>query len=258
MSAALPTNPTVEVRGVTVRYGRHVAVDRAEFTAPPGVITALVGPSGSGKTSVLHAINRLHELDRDVQVEGMIRVGSDDVRTLDDYTLRTRVGLIFQRPTPFPMSIRENVRFPLRGHGVARSELEGRVQAALVRAALWDEVKDRLDSAATALSGGQQQRLCLARALSLDPQVLLLDEPCAALDPQSTALVEETLRALVGRTTLLLVTHNLAQARRLATHLVCLWPAPGGGRVADEGAADRVFAQPATAELCDYFAGLTG
>ncbi|MES2645030.1 MAG: ATP-binding cassette domain-containing protein [Myxococcota bacterium] len=245
-------------RDVSIRYGARTAVTRATFAAPRGAITALVGPSGSGKTSLLHAVNRLHELDAAVVVTGEIRAGDDDVTRLDPYTLRLRVGLIFQRPTPFPMSIVENVRFPLRAHGVARSQLSDRAEAALRRAALWDEVKDRLDAPATALSGGQQQRLCLARALALEPAVLLLDEPCASLDPRSTALVEETLRSLAGTTTLLLVTHNLAQARRLAHHCACLWPSPEGGRIVDEGPAERVFAEPAHAPLRDYFAGLTG
>ena len=258
MSAAAPVEPGVELRGVSIRYGARVAVRDVSLSAPAGRITALVGPSGSGKTSLLHAINRLHDLDGEVRVDGSIRVGGEDIAALDDYTLRTRVGLIFQRPTPFPMSIRENIRFALRGHGVPKAELAVRVEASLVRAALWDEVRDRLDAPASALSGGQQQRLCLARALAIEPRVLLLDEPCASLDPRSTALVEETLRALIGSTTLLLVTHNLAQARRLASHCACLWPSAEGGRVLDTGPIERVFSRPAEAVLRDYFAGLTG
>ncbi len=243
---------------VSVRYARHPAVDRVSFTVPGGGITALVGPSGSGKSSLLHAVNHLHDLDPNAVVTGRIRVGGDDTRDLDSYTLRRRVGLIFQRPTTFPLSIRENLCFPLRAHGVPKALLAGQMEAALRRAALWDEVRDRLDAPAAALSGGQQQRLCIARALAMHPQVLLLDEPCASLDPQSTALVEDTLRALAGETTLLLVTHNLAQARRLAKACVCLWPAASGGRLLDEGPTGRVFEAPATDVLRDYFAGRTG
>jgi phosphate transport system ATP-binding protein len=248
----------VELRGVSIRYGSRVAVRDATLAAPLGAITALVGPSGSGKTSLLHAVNRLHDLDDDVRVEGSVRVSGEDIAGLDDYTLRTRAGLIFQRPTPLPMSIDENVRFALRGHGVPKAELAGRVERSLVRAALWDEVRDRLHAPAAALSGGQLQRLCLARALALEPTVLLLDEPCASLDPRSTALVEESLRALAGSTTLLLVTHNLAQARRLADHCACLWPSPEGGRILDAGPVDRVFSRPAHAVVRDYLEGLTG
>jgi len=248
----------VELRAVSVRYGDHVAVDRADLVAPAGVITALVGPSGSGKSSLLFAVNRLHDLDRSVTVTGDLRLGALDLAKAPGDALRTRIGLVFQRPAPFPMSILENVTFALRAHGAPRSELPGRAEHALRRAALWDEVQDRLTRPAASLSGGQQQRLCLARALALEPEALLLDEPCSALDPRSTALIEDTLLGLRGSTTVLLVTHNLAQARRVASRCVCLWPAPGGGRVTDAGPIDRVFEAPATRELADYFRGATG
>ncbi len=251
-------DPGVRLRDVSVHYGAVQAVDGASFDVPRGGITALVGPSGSGKSSLLLAVNRLHALDDRVRVTGSIAVLGQDVRDLDDYTLRRRVGLIFQRPVPFPMSIRENLRFPLTAHGYPRAEIDGRIEAALRKAALWEEVRDRLLSPATTLSGGQQQRLCLARALVLEPILLLLDEPCAALDPQSSALVEETLRGLAGDTTLLMVTHNLGQARRLASTAVCLWPGPRGGRVLDEGPMERVCEAPRASVLTEYFAGRVG
>ena len=234
------------------------SVDRADLVAASGAITGLVGPSGSGKSSLLLAVNRLHDLAAGVTVIGDIRLDDLPVGTLPAEALRLRVGLVFQRPVTFPMSILENLLFPLRAHGWSRSEAADRAEAALRRAALWDEVADRLGRPASSLSGGQQQRLCLARALALAPEVLLLDEPCSALDPRSTALVEETLRSLAGTTTVLLVTHNLAQARRLAANVACLWPTPGGGQVVDQGPAARVFDAPATRELADYFSGVTG
>lgn len=238
---------------VSVRYGAHRAVEEVSFSVEDGGVTALVGPSGSGKSSLLLAVNRLHDLDDDAVVTGEVSLGGIPVSTMNPYTLRKRVGLIFQRPTPFPLSIRENLAFPLRAHGIHRSEVDGRVEAALRRAAVWNEVKDRLAAPATGLSGGQQQRLCIARALAMDPEVLLLDEPCASLDPAATALVEETLRSLVG-TTLLLVTHNHAQAHRLARRCACLWD----GRLIDEGPTERVFSSPKEPRLGDWFAGRMG
>ena len=243
---------------VCVSYPQRQVVDQVTFDVPAGEITALVGPSGSGKSSLLFAVNRLHGLRGMAKVRGDITLGGASTRTLDDYALRRRVGLIFQQPTPFPLSISENIAFPLRAHGVPRAELSGRVEASLRKAALWDEVADRLNAPAQDLSGGQQQRLCLARALAMEPHVLLLDEPCASLDPLSTALVEEALSRLRDTTTTLLVTHNLAQARRLAKHVVCLWPGHRGGRVLDVGTTERVFGAPADPTLRAYFAGLTG
>lgn len=248
----------LELERVTVRYGTSIAVNEVSLAVGGGAIAALIGPSGSGKTSLLHAVNRMHELDRAVRVTGAIRLDGQDVHTMDTYTLRTRVGLIFQRPAPFPMSILENLQFPLRAHGIVRGELASRAERALRRAALWEEVRDRLNQSALSLSGGQQQRLCLARALALEPEVLLLDEPCAALDPRSTALVEETLRSLAGSTTMLLVTHNLAQAQRIADRVACLWPMGEGGQLLDEGPTSRVFGAPAHPTVRDYLEGRSG
>jgi len=248
----------LSLRGVTVEYAGAPAVSDVSFDVAPGSVTAIVGPSGSGKSSLLLAINRLHALDRKARVRGQVWLGPVDTATLDDYALRRRIGLIFQRPTPFPLSIAENVGFPLRAHGVPAREIGACVEAALRRAALWPEVKDRLASPARSLSGGQQQRLCIARALALDPEVLLLDEPCASLDPLATAQVEETLVGLAGTTTILLVTHNLGQAHRLAQEVACLWPGQRGGTLLDHGPARRVFEQPAAPTLEAWFTGRTG
>jgi len=248
----------LSLRGLGVEYAGVPAVSDVSFDVASGSVTAVVGPSGSGKSSLLLAINRLHTLDRKARVRGEVWLGTTDTAAIDDYTLRRRIGLIFQRPTPFPLSISENVAFPLRAHGVPAREIGANVEAALRRAALWSEVKDRLAAPARTLSGGQQQRLCIARALALDPDVLLLDEPCASLDPLATALVEETLVGLSGTTTILLVTHNLGQAHRLAQEVVCLWPGQRGGALLDHGRAQRVFEQPASPTLEAWFAGRTG
>jgi phosphate transport system ATP-binding protein len=250
--------PAVRLQAVTVRYGPRTAVSGVDLEVPAGRITAIVGPSGCGKTTLLYAINRLHDLVPGAAVSGRITVGGVLTSQMQVDELRRKVGLILQRPVPFPMSIRENIAFPLRRHGVPASELEDRVRTALQDAALWVEVQDRLDSSPQQLSGGQQQRLCLARALALQPGVLLLDEPCASLDPRATARVEEALAALEGRTTLVLVTHNLAQARRLASRCACLWPDPAGGKLVDEGPTPRVFEAPANDELKAWFSGEIG
>jgi phosphate transport system ATP-binding protein len=250
--------PVVRLQSVTVRYGSRIAVGNVDLEVPAGRITAIVGPSGCGKTTLLYAINRLHELVPGAVVSGRITVGVVPTSEMQPDELRRSVGLILQRPVPFPMSIRENIAFPLRRHGTASSEIADRVQMALQEAALWPEVHDRLDSSPQTLSGGQQQRLCLARALALRPGVLLLDEPCASLDPAATARVEEALVALEGRTTLVLVTHNLAQARRLAARCACLWPDPAGGKLVDCGPTPRIFESPATDELRAWFSGAIG
>jgi phosphate transport system ATP-binding protein len=250
--------PEVRLQGVSVRYGASVAVGGVDLVVPAGRITAIVGPSGCGKTTLLYAINRLHELVAGASMTGRITVGGVPTSDMHPDDLRRQVGLILQRPVPFPMSIRQNIAFPLRRHGVPASEIEARVEAALRDAALWAEVHDRLESSPHQLSGGQQQRLCLARALALQPGVLLLDEPCSSLDPRATARVEEALASLEGRTTLVLVTHNLAQARRLASRCACLWPGPTGGTLADEGPTSRVFDAPATDELRAWFSGAIG
>lgn len=243
---------------VGVRYGGVWAVRDVSFTVPAGGCTALVGPSGAGKSSLLLAVDRLHELDPGTEVVGTVQLDGVDVRTLDARALRRRVGLLFQQPACFPLSVRENIAFPLRAHGTPRAELDDRVRGALVQAALWDEVCDRLGAPALTLSGGQQQRLCLARALALEPSVLLLDEPCASLDPASTMRVEEALGGLSGRVTRLVVTHNLGQARRLAQDVVCLWPGDVGATVAQQGPVARVLDAPDHPALAAWVSGALG
>jgi phosphate transport system ATP-binding protein len=178
---------------------------------------------------------------------------------VDVVALRRRVGMIFQRPNPFPLTIRRNLTFPLRHHGIRdRDELQGKVEAALRDVGLWDEVKDRLDSPALELSGGQQQRLCLARALALQPEALLLDEPCSALDPIAGGVVEDLVLSLRGRYTVVVVTHNLAQARRLADDVAVFWIENGAGRLIECGATRQVFEQPTHELTAAYVAGIRG
>ena len=224
--------PFLWTERLTLRYGDKTALEDVSLSVVRGRITALIGPSGCGKTSFLNCLNRLTDLIPGCRVTGRVRIGGLDVfdPKTDVLTLRRRVGMIFQKPNPFPFSIRRNLEFPLREHGVRdRRRLEEKIETALRDVGLWDEVKDRLDRPALALSGGQQQRLCLARALVLGPEALLLDEPCSALDPISSGVVEDLIARLRDQFTLLVVTHNLAQARRIADYAALFWVQDGAG-----------------------------
>jgi len=255
------TAPTLELDDVSVRYGRHWAVRHASLNVASGELMALVGPSGCGKSSLLAAINRMTDLLPDCTVSGDIRVGGASVMTdgVSLPQLRRRVGMVFQQPNPFPLSIADNLHFPLREHGISRRDLrEQMVERALRDVGLWNEVAGRLDRPALTLSGGQQQRLCVARALILAPEVLLLDEPCSALDPIATASVERLIRELKGRYTMLMVTHNLAQARRLADAVAVCWVEDGCGCVVESGGTEHIFttpSHPVTRAYCQGHAG---
>jgi phosphate transport system ATP-binding protein len=234
----------IDVQGLSVHYGQRAALSGVSLALPAGRISALVGPSGCGKTTFLSVLNRTTDLLAGCQVSGSARVGELDVlaRGVDLPALRRRVGMVFQRPAPFPLSIRENVALALREHGF--EQVEGRVEQVLRDVGLWDEVADRLDSPAPRLSGGQQQRLCVARALALEPDVLLLDEPCSALDPLASGVVEDLICSLRGRYTVVVVTHDLAQARRVADEAVLFWLEEGSGRVIEQAPAERFFSAP--------------
>lgn len=244
---------------LTLRYGDKTALHAVSLSAGRGRITALIGPSGCGKTSLLNCFNRLTDLIPGCRVTGIVHCGDIDIyhpRT-DVMALRRRVGMIFQKPNPFPFSIRRNLDFPLREHGFRdRRVREEKIEMGLRDVGLWDEVKDRLDRPALALSGGQQQRLCLARALVLSPEVLLLDEPCSALDPISAGAVEELIRTLRGKLTLLMVTHNLAQARRLADEVGLLWAQDGSGTLVEFGPVQQIFEQPLQQRTANYVKGV--
>ncbi|MFU7142916.1 phosphate ABC transporter ATP-binding protein [Pseudomonas aeruginosa] len=227
-----------------MHYGEHGALLGASLDVAPGELMAVVGPSGCGKSSLLSAVNRLSDLVPEARVSGRVLIDGQDVldHKVDVQRLRRQVGMVFQQPNPFPLSIAENVLFALREHGVRdKAELHGRMEQALHATGLWNEVCDRLDRPALGLSGGQQQRLCFARALALAPRVLLLDEPCSALDPIASATVEGLIDSLKGRYTLLMVTHNLTQARRLADHVAVCWVRDGCGCVLDSGPVCELF-----------------
>ncbi|HMS84116.1 MAG TPA: phosphate ABC transporter ATP-binding protein [Nitrospira sp.] len=251
----------IDVNRLSLHYGEKPAFQDVSMSIKKGCITALVGPSGCGKTSFLTCLNRLTDLIAGCRVSGRITLDSLDVLApqADVIRLRRRIGMIFQKPNPFPLSIRRNLEFPLREHGLRdRQQIAQRVETALRDVGLWDEVKDRLGSPALTLSGGQQQRLCIARALALSPEMLLMDEPCSALDPLSSGVVEDLIVNLRGRYTILIVTHNLAQARRIADYAAVFWVQNGAGRLIETGTARQVFDEPRDPLTAAYISGMRG
>jgi len=248
--------PALSLTNVTIRYNQTIALEDANLDIPAGKITALVGPSGCGKSSLLTAINRMTDTVPHCQVTGKIMLGEENIlhsRT-DLSLLRRRVGMVFQQANPFPMSIEENIRFPLREHGTRdKIILNNIIESVLRQVGLWDEVKSRLTSNALLLSGGQQQRLCIARCLALKPEVILFDEPCSALDPISSATIETLIKQLGVRYTVLMVTHNLAQARRIADHVAVCWVQSGCGCIIESGDTESIFehsVHPITRAFC--------
>src|SRR5262249_32168504 len=227
--AAPPSNRAdmmVKIKSVWLWYGRSQALKDINLSAPRKCITSLIGPSGCGKSTLLRCLNRMNDLVDNVRIEGTIRVGNRDIydQVEDVDALRKRIGMVFQRSTPFPKTIYENIVFGPRILGVRkRAELDEIVESSLAGAALWDEVKDRLHQSALGLSGGQQQRLCIARALAMKPELILFDEPCAALDPMATAKIEELLVQLKRDYTIAIVTHNLQQAARISDYTAFLY-----------------------------------
>lgn len=219
-------------------------------------ITALIGPSGCGKTTFLRTLNRLNDLIPGSRIEGQIFLGEESLmsRRLNVIELRRRVGMVFQRPNPFPTSIFANVAYGLRIQGWPRAELSDRVEASLRQAALWDEVKDRLRASALSLSGGQQQRLCIARTLAVQPEIILMDEPCSALDPTSTLKIEELMQQLGTQYTVIIATHNLQQAARVSHHTAFFL----NGRVIEHAPTQQMFTQPQQKETMDYITGRFG
>ncbi|MBS3977290.1 MAG: phosphate ABC transporter ATP-binding protein [Syntrophomonadaceae bacterium] len=248
----------VSIEGLSVWFGKHQVLKNVFLSAPAKEVTALIGPSGCGKTTMLRSINRLHDLYSGARVSGKIRIGAENV--LDGETdlveLRRRVSMIFQKPNPFPhLSVFDNVAMGLRLHGLARSPLlENRVEACLRKAALWDEVKDRLDMPGTSLSGGQQQRLCIARALAVEPEVFLMDEPCASLDPISTLRIEELIEDLSQEFTVVIVTHNMQQAARISQNVAFILL----GEVIETGSASEIFSRAKDPRTEAYLTGRMG
>jgi len=257
----LDREPILCVERLAVSYGGKPALRDVTMPVYKGCITAIVGPSGCGKSTFLSALNRLTDLVPGCTVAGSVTLDGREIvgAPIDPLTLRRRVGMIFQKPNPFPLSIRKNLTFPLKQHGMRRrSDRDRAAEAMLRRVGLWDEVKDRLDAPAFSLSGGQQQRLCLARALVLGPEVILLDEPCSALDPIAGGIVEDLIASLRSQFTVVIVTHNLAQARRIADDVALFWLRDGAGTIIERGAADAVFNAPRHQTTADYIAGVRG
>jgi len=238
-------------------YGAHHALKGITLEIPSGSVTAIIGPSGCGKSTLLRSFNRMNDLIPGVRTQGGLAVSGVDVMapSMDVVDLRRRVGMVFQRPNPFPKSIFENAAFGLRMQGMNdREALAQRVEAGLRRAALWDEVKDRLDRSALQLSGGQQQRLCIARCLAVEPEVILMDEPASALDPTATARIEDLVRELRGRYTIVVVTHNMQQAARVSDFTAFLLQ----GELVEHGDTRRLFTSPRQKLTEDYITGRFG
>ena len=260
-AACCVPSPILQVRDLAVYYGNNAVLADVSLDIHKGCITALIGPSGCGKTSFLSTLNRLTDYHPGVQVRGQILFDGHNLRqeSVDTLALRRRIGMIFQRPNPFPLSIRRILDLPLKEHGVRDPHLRKRkIKQALKDVGLWDEVCDRLDSSALSLSGGQQQRLCIARALVLEPEILLMDEPCSALDPISSRVVEELIMRLRGRYTLVIVTHNLAQARRVANYVGFFWMRERVGKLIEFGQCRQLFEAPTDALTAAYVSGAQG
>lgn len=246
----------LSVSHVDLFYGDHHALKDVSIDIPEREITSFIGPSGCGKSTLLRCFNRMNDYVKDCRVEGSIKLDGQDIYDGFDTTLlRQRVGMVFQHPNPFPMSIYDNVAYGPRGMGVkSRSELDGIVEESLRRAALWDEVKDKLKSSVLGLSGGQQQRLCIARAIAVKPQVLLMDEPTSALDPISTVQVEQLAMELKQDYTLVVVTHNMQQASRISDSVAFFLL----GELVEHGTTAQIFKAPRDQRTADYLTGRFG
>ena len=261
---AAPDAPIeIDVRDFSFFYGAFRALDQISMQVRRHQVTSIIGPSGSGKSTLLRALNRMHDDLPGTRHEGQILLDGSDINTIDNLVaLRKQVGMIFQRPNPFPMSIFDNVAYGLRlkSQRVPTSEVEGRVEQALQAAALWDEVKDKMRQSGMTLSGGQQQRLCIARAIAVEPAVLLMDEPCAALDPVSTMKIEQLMDDLKDHYTIVIVTHNLQQAGRTSDQTVFLSmnPETRAGFVVEAGPTYTLFTNPRDQRTEDYISGRFG
>jgi phosphate transport system ATP-binding protein len=250
--------PKMTARDVNVFYGGKKAIDTVSIDISQEHVTAFIGPSGCGKSTFLRTLNRMNDTIPSARVEGQIELDGEDIYSsgMDVVQLRARVGMVFQKPNPFPKSIYENVAYGPRIHGLAnaKTELDQIVEKSLKRAGLWEEVKDRLQESGTALSGGQQQRLCIARAIAVDPEVILMDEPCSALDPIATAKIEELIHELRGRYAIVIVTHNMQQAARVSQRTAFFHL----GNLVEYGETSEIFTNPRVERTKDYITGRYG
>ena len=253
----------ISARNVSAWYGSKLAVSGISMEIYKNSVTALIGPSGCGKSTYIRCFNRMHEFAPNARVEGTVLVDGADIYEsgVDPARVRQRIGMVFQKPNPFPtMSIAENVAAGLRFMGVrSKSEIGDRVEASLKAAALWDEVKDDLKKPGSALSGGQQQRLCIARAIAVEPEVVLMDEPCSALDPVATLKIEDVMRGLAERYTIIIVTHNMQQAARVSDHTAFLLMGDdGAGHLVEYRPTADIFTNPREKRTEDYITGRFG
>jgi len=252
-----PKGPIIEIEHFNLWYAGKQALFDNTLALEQGLVTALIGPSGCGKSTLLRALNRMNDLIDGLEVKGQIRLDGTDIYAphVDVIGLRKRMGMVFQKPNPFPMSIAENVTYPLKVDGITdRHTLDETTERALKGAALWEEVKDRLKENALGLSGGQQQRLCIARAIAADPDVLLMDEPCSALDPLSTSKIEDLIDTLRGRYTIVIVTHNMQQAARVSDNTAFMYI----GELIEYGSTKTMFTAPRRNKTQDYITGRFG
>jgi phosphate transport system ATP-binding protein len=253
----LQEHPVMEIQDFCLWYGDKQALHRISMPVPKGKVTALIGPSGCGKTTLLRCVNRMNDLIEDVRIDGDMLLNGDSIFApgVDVIELRKRMGMVFQKPNPFPMSIFENVAYPLRIDGERnRAVLAQICEQSLRGAALWDEVRERLQESGLSLSGGQQQRLCIARAIASEPEVLLLDEPCSALDPIATNKIEDLIEELAGDYSILIVTHNMQQASRISDYTAFMYL----GHLVEYGATTEIFTNPQLPETNDYVTGRFG
>ena len=249
--------PKLRVRDLSFYYGTYQALRGITLDIPENKVTAFIGPSGCGKSTLLRTFNRMYSLYPDQRAEGELLLDGENLLDAhrDVSLIRAKIGMVFQKPTPFPMSIFDNIAFGVKlFERLSRREMEDRVEQALTRAGLWQEVRSKLDQSGTSLSGGQQQRLCIARCIAIQPEVLLLDEPCSALDPISTARIEELIHQLKSDYTVVIVTHNMQQAARVSDFTAYMYL----GELIEYGATDSIFIKPQRKETEDYITGRFG
>jgi phosphate transport system ATP-binding protein len=246
-------NPIIKVDDVKIYYGQNQAIKGISMDIPEKKVTAIIGPSGCGKSTLLRSLNRMNDFIDILRLEGKVLFNNQDVFGMDPIEVRTRIGMVFQKPNPFPKSIYENIVWGPKIHG-RTDNLDELVEDSLRKAALWDEVKDRLHDSATALSGGQQQRLCIARTVAMKPEVILMDEPCSALDPKSTIRVEDLIEELKDEYSIIIVTHNMQQAARVSDYTAFFYE----GELVEYGVTNQIFTNPAQKQTEDYITGRFG